>query len=113
MNYFIDKNGTRTPAPESPNDNFILLPDDDISKQLKCMATSLEAKVKLTKEQAEQAKNDAEKAKRKSFWASLRSWVSIGIAAISLLIAFLTNLEKVGLGWQAILQWFSAVLHLN
>ena len=62
MNYFIDKNGTRTPASESPNDNFILLPDDDISKQLKCMATSLEAKVKLTKEQAEQA----EERRRKS-----------------------------------------------
>lgn len=113
MNYFIDKNGTRTTIPGNSNDQFIPLPDGDISKQLESIAASLESKVKLAKEQAETAEKAAGKAARKAFWASLRSWISITIAAFSVGIAFLTNLEKVGLGWQSLLQWLSTVLHLG
>lgn len=113
MNYFTDKNGTRIPAPGNPDDKIIPLPDGDISKQLKHISASLEAEVKLAKEQAEAAKEDAGKASRKAFWASLRSWISIAIAAFSVGVAFLTNLEKVGLGWQSLLQWLSTVLHLG
>lgn len=113
MNYLIDKNGTRTSIPGNPNDKFVPLPDADISKELERMAASLEAEVKLAKEQAEAAEKSAGKAARKAFWASLRSWISITIAAFSVGIAFLTNLEKVGLGWQSLLQWLSTVLHLG
>lgn len=113
MNYFTDKNGTRIPAPGNSNDKVIPLPDGDISKQLERMADSLEAEIELAKDQAEAAEKAAGKAARKAFWASLRSWISIAIAAFSVCIAFLTNLEKVGLGWQSLLQWISTVLHLG
>lgn len=108
-----------TKIADTPNGD-IVLPDPRILSQMKKdheklqdIADSLAEEVKLAKGQAQQAQKDSEKARVKSFWASLRSWISIGIAAMSLLVAFLTNIEKVGLGWQAILQWFSAVLHLG
>lgn len=82
MNYFVDKNGTRTTIPGNSNDKFIPLPDGDISKQLEHIAASLEAKVKLAKKQAEAAKNTA-------FWSKVFSVISISIALGSLIVAIL------------------------
>lgn len=102
-------NGTK--FAESTTD--IVLPDPGEIQQLKRMADSLQEEVKLAKEQANAAKGNAGKASRKAFWASLRSWISIVIAAFSVCVAFLTNLEKVGLGWQSLLQWISTALRLG
>ncbi len=66
----------------------IVLPDKKEIEHLKRIADSLEEEVRLAKEQAEEAK-------KKARCANIKSWISIGIAAVASAVALLDYLGKI------------------
>lgn len=119
----IDGHGTRL-CMDIPGKDTVVLPGHGVENQLKQIdekllelqelrriAESAELRAETAIKEAEdtrrmadaahtqamRAEKDAESARKKAFWASLRSWISIAIAAISCAVSLLTYLEKTGI----------------
>lgn len=52
------------------------------------ISEELRASNKLLQQQIDEAKKEANIAKQKSFWASFRAWLSIGISIVAVIASF-------------------------